>query len=47
VLAGRGARPVELPTYPFQRRRYWLDPIGTAEDRVMADMVSYVPGGAE
>ncbi|MFI0773486.1 SDR family NAD(P)-dependent oxidoreductase [Streptomyces sp. NPDC021212] len=34
VFAGSGARQVELPTYPFQHRRYWLTDAVAGADAV-------------
>ncbi|MFF7840918.1 type I polyketide synthase [Streptomyces ossamyceticus] len=47
LLAGGEARRVDLPTYPFQRSRHWLDrpaPAG-ADDPVTADLWEAVDRG--
>ncbi|MFF4583274.1 SDR family NAD(P)-dependent oxidoreductase, partial [Streptomyces sp. NPDC001389] len=40
VLAGQGARRVDLPTYAFQRRRYWLETRPAAGDLASAGLGS-------
>ncbi|MER5549076.1 SDR family NAD(P)-dependent oxidoreductase, partial [Streptomyces sp. NPDC002589] len=38
LFAGTGARRVELPTYAFQRRRYWPQPVAGAGDLASAGL---------
>ncbi|MEU3099573.1 type I polyketide synthase, partial [Streptomyces sp. NPDC006967] len=37
VFAGTGTRPTALPGYPFQLRRYWLEPGAAPDARPAAD----------
>ncbi|WTA56945.1 SDR family NAD(P)-dependent oxidoreductase [Kitasatospora purpeofusca] len=37
VYAGTGARPTALPGYPFQSRRYWLEPEAVSDTGPAAD----------
>ncbi|MFD9734908.1 type I polyketide synthase [Umezawaea sp. NPDC059074] len=39
-FAGTGARRVDLPTYPFQRERFWLDGVGRVGDVTSAGLGS-------
>ncbi|MEV5434384.1 SDR family NAD(P)-dependent oxidoreductase [Streptomyces sp. NPDC052701] len=44
LLAGHGERRLDLPTYPFEKRRYWLDATATPTSGGAED-IGQLPGG--
>ncbi|WP_229358004.1 type I polyketide synthase, partial [Streptomyces sp. UNOB3_S3] len=44
--AVEGGRPVELPTYAFQRERFWLEPAGHADPAGLGTAVALAADGA-
>ncbi|UGY28906.1 SDR family NAD(P)-dependent oxidoreductase [Bradyrhizobium septentrionale] len=42
-VAGRGPRLVSLPTYPFERQRYWIDPPANGQSTIAAAAATKKP----
>jgi acyl transferase domain-containing protein len=47
ILAGAGQRPVSLPTYPFQRQRFWLETAGAGTGPLVSEQQGPPPSQEE